>query len=171
MAARRAVICGLGGLVLAAAVPVLADTVVGGGRGGGVLWHPAPDPREVPLRAEVRAWPGEAVRVGEAVRFPVRVNQRGYGHLFVANPDGGFVAVAVNRPLAAGRWQDLGRGAGVSLVARPPLGRSEVIVVVTVHRLAAGVVSVGSAAGLQSFLAGRPAWSWTLARTRVDVRA
>ena len=175
MTPRRGIVSLLLGALLALGVPAVVGTVNGEARGGGVLWHPAPGStdlageRQVPMRAEVRPLPGSTVRVGQIVRFPVRTSRPGYAHLFVRNPGSVFLAVAVNQPVAAGRWQQMRVGRDAAIVARAPAGRTHVALVVTERPLDGAVLPVAPGVDLRSVLAAVPPWSRTVARTHVDV--
>ena len=163
------------GALLALGVQTVVGAVDGEVRGGGVLWHPAPGPtapageRQVPMWAEVRPVPGSTVRAGQFVRFPVRTSRPGYAHLFVRNPGGVFLAVAVNQRIAAGRWQPMRVGRNAEIVARAPAGRTHVALVVTERPLDRVILPAASAVELRSVLAAVPPWSRTVARTHVDV--
>ena len=163
------------GVLLALGVQTVVGTVNGETWGGGVLWHPAPGStdlageRQVPMWAEIRPLPGSTVQVGQIVRFPIRTSRPGYAHLFVRNPGGVFLAVAVNQPVAAGRWQQMRVGRNAAIVARAPAGRTHVALVVTERPLDHAVVPVSPGVDLRSVLAAVPPWSRTVARTHVDV--
>ena len=163
------------GALLIFGVQTVVGTVDGDTRSGGVLWHPAPGStdlageRQVPMWAEIHPLPGSTVRIGQIVRFPVRTSRPGYAHLFVRNPGGAFLAVAVNQPVAAGRWQQMRVGRNAETVARAPAGRTHVALVVTERPLDGAVLPVAPGVNLRSVLAAVPPWSRTVARTHVDV--
>ena len=175
MTPRRGIALLMLGALLALGVQTVVGTVNGETRGGGVLWHPAPGStdlageRQVPMWAEIHPLPGSTVQVGQIVRFPVRTSRPGYAHLFVRNPGGAFLAVAVNQPVAAGRWQQMRVGRNAEIVARAPAGRTHVALVVTERPLDGAVLPVAPGVNLRSVLAAVPPWSRTVARTHVDV--
>ena len=144
-------------------------------RGGGVLWHQAPGSLALPSRPEIPMWaairslPASTVRLGEVVQFPVLTNRVGYAHLIVRNPDGSYLVVAVNQRLVAGQWQTIRVGRSAQLVARRPLGRTQVTLLVTTKPIDRPAYPGISVTELKSMLATIPPSSWTIARTHVDV--
>lgn len=175
MTPRRGIAALVVGALLVLGVGTVVGTVGGESRGGGVLWHPAPGAtglareRQVPMWAEIHPLPGPTVRVGQIVSFPVRTSRAGYAHLFVRNPGGVFLAVAVNQPVAAGRWQRMRVGYNAGIVARAPAGRTHIALVVTERSLDGAVLPVAPGMDLRSVLTAVPPWSRTVARTHVDV--
>ena len=175
MTPRRGIASLMLGTLLVLGVQTVVGMVGGESRGGGVLWHPAPGSagltgeRQVPMWAEIHPLPGPTVRVGQVVRFPVRTSRPGYAHLFVRNPGGAFLAVAVNQPVAAGRWQYMRVGRNAEIVARRPAGRTYVALLVTERPLDGAVLPVAPGVDLRSVLAAVPPWSRTVVRTHVDV--
>ena len=175
MKPRRFVASALVGALLTCATYAAAETLYVAAPAGGILWqHPTgsagvPVQQEIPMRASIQVLPAPTVRIGEVVRFPVMANRAGYAHLFVSNPSGTFLTVAVNQPLAAGQWQEVRAGANAAIVARQPLGRSLVALLVTAMPLDLQAYPGLAISELESILATVPRPSWAIARIHVDV--
>lgn len=172
---RRMMASAVVGALLTFSTHAAAETLYVAAPTGGILWqHPTPSAglptqQELPMFAEIRVLPAPTVRIGDIVRFPVMANRAGYAHLFVSNPSGTFLTVAVNQPLVAGQWQEISRGPNAAIVARQPLGRSLVALLVTAMPLDLQAHPGLAISELESILAAVPRPSWVIARTHVDV--
>lgn len=82
------------------------------------------------MQASLTAVGPTRLTIGTPIRFQVRANQSGYGHVYIVNTSGSVVLLAENIRLKANVPVDVPR-AGLTIRASAPTGTSEVVFLAT----------------------------------------
>lgn len=82
------------------------------------------------MQASLTAIGSSRLSIGAPIRFQVRANQSGYGHVYIVNTSGSVVLLAENVRLKANVPVDVPR-AGLTIRASAPAGTSEVLFLAT----------------------------------------
>ncbi len=99
--------------------------------------RPKPKPAEaqVPVHASLMPIGPSTIRIGSPIRFQIRSNRSGFGHVYIVNSSGKTVLLVENLPLKAERAVEVPK-AGLLIRASAPTGDNEVVFLATRDRFA-----------------------------------
>jgi len=99
--------------------------------------RPKPKPPEAPVPVHASLMPigPSMIRIGDPIRFQIRSNRSGFGHVYIVNSSGKTVLLVENLPLKAERSIEVPK-AGLRIRASAPTGDNEVVFLATRDRFA-----------------------------------
>lgn len=101
--------------------------------------RPKPQPpvaeAPVPVHASLLPVGPSSIRIGAPIRFRIRSNRSGFGHVYIVNASGKTVLLVENLPLKAERSVEVPK-AGLLIRASAPTGDNEVVFLATRDRFA-----------------------------------
>lgn len=106
---------------------------------------------QVPVHASLLPVGPSMIRIGDPIRFRIRSNRSGFGHVYIVNSSGKTMLLAENLPLQANRLIEVPK-AGLRLRASAPTGDNDVVFLATRDRFAgfAGGSTTSTPADIQT---------------------